>query len=115
MKSLIFVTSLALTGCASNAGVVPTGPDSYLVSKQAATGFSGADTLKVDALKEANEYCLKKEKQVKVTHTSEAKPPYVMGNYPRAEVEFMCLNAGDPELTRPKLARDADTVIEVRK
>ncbi len=31
------------------------------------------------------------------------------------EIEFMCLSEGDPELTRPKLRKEADTVIEVKK
>ncbi len=30
---------LLLAGCASNSGVVPMGNDTYMVSRQAATGF----------------------------------------------------------------------------
>lgn len=40
---------------------------------------------------------------------------YVLGNYPRAEITFMCLDKGDPELQRPKLQKTPDTVIELRK
>ena len=32
---------LLLMGCASNSGVAPMGPDTYMVTRQAATGFSG--------------------------------------------------------------------------
>lgn len=44
---------LVLSGCASNSGVVGTGPDTFMVSRQAATGFSGLGTLKADAIREA--------------------------------------------------------------
>ena len=105
----------ALSGCASNSGVVPVGPDTYMVSRQAATGFSGMGTLKADAFQEANEYCLKDKKKVQVVRTDESRPPYLLGNYPRAEVQFMCLSPGDKDLARPKLVPDPNTVVEIRK
>jgi len=89
------------------------GTDSYMVSRQAATGFSGAGSLKAEAYREASEFCVSKGRQIQVVSTKEAQPPYVMGNFPRAEVEFMCLLPGDPELTRPRLAPVADKVVEI--
>ena len=74
------------------------GPDTYMVSRQAATGFSGAGTLKVEAIGEANQFCEKQNKVIKVTKTTEAHPPYILTNFPKAEVEFMCLASGDPKL-----------------
>jgi hypothetical protein len=68
------------------------------VSRQAATGFFGSGTLKADALREANEYCSKEKKSLKLVKTTEAQPPYLLGNFPKAEVEFMCLAADDPRL-----------------
>jgi hypothetical protein len=97
------VAAAVLTGCASNSGVAPIGPDTYMVSRQAATGFSGSGDLKAQALREANQYCLTLQKVMKVISTTEAKPPYIFGNFPKAEVQFMCLDADDPELSRPKL------------
>jgi len=89
---------LLLAGCASNSGVVPAGPDSHLVSRQAASGFSGLGTLKADALREADSYCKTHGKALKVTNTTESQPPYVLGNFPKAEVQFMCLDTSDPRL-----------------
>lgn len=91
------------------------GPDTFMVSRQAATGFSGTGTLKADAYREAGEYCSQNGKQMQVVATHEAAPPYVLGNFPRAEVEFMCLSAGDRELARPKMVPAPNTVIEIRK
>jgi S1-C subfamily serine protease len=82
-----------------------------MVSRQAATGFSGSGDLKAEALREANQYCVSQKKTMQVVSTSEAKPPYIYGNFPKAEVQFMCLDPNDPELARPKLKKDADTVI----
>jgi hypothetical protein len=50
---------------------------------------------------------------MKVVRTDEAQPPYVAANFPKAEVQFMCLDPGDPELTRPKLRKEPDVLIHV--
>jgi len=104
-----------LGGCAANSGVVPIGQDTYMVSRQAATGFSGTGTLKAEAFREANDFCVSQGKALQVVSTSESQPPYVLGNYPRAELQFMCLRSGDAELARPRLKPGPDTVIEIRK
>jgi hypothetical protein len=101
-----------LVGCASNSGVVPIGPDTFMVSRQAATGFSGLGNLKAEALREAEEFCAGKGKTMQIVNSTESQPPYIFGNFPKAEVQFMCLDAGDPELARPKMRKEADVVIE---
>jgi hypothetical protein len=98
MKLFRLLPLIPLMGCASNSGVVPAGPDSYLVSRQAASGFSGLGTLKADALREASTYCEARHKVLKVTSATESQPPYVLGNFPKAEVQFMCLDSSDPRL-----------------
>jgi len=100
-----FLLPLVVAGCAANSGVAPLGSDTFVVSRQAATGFSGSGTLKGEALQEAGGYCTGQGKQLLVTNTKEVGPPYVMGNFPKAEVEFMCLAAGDPRLSPPPLDR----------
>jgi hypothetical protein len=83
-----------------------------MVSRQAATGFSGLGTLKADAIAEAKAFCHNRSLEFRVLNTAESKPPYLAGNFPRAEVNFMCLRAGDPELSRPKLQQQPDVVVE---
>lgn len=111
----LLVLAATIAGCAANSGVVPMGKDTYMVSRQAATGFSGSGTLKADALREANEFCVSHCKVMQVVRTEEAQPPYVLANFPKAEVQFMCLDEHDPELVRPKLEREADTQIEIKR
>ena len=117
MKKIIYLWMLVVVmgGCALNSGVVPMGQDTFMVSRQAATGFSGSGRLKSKALREANQFCESQGKSLQVIHISEARPPYILTNFPKAEVHFMCLDANDPELKRPRLRKDADTVIEIRK
>ena len=114
MNKLSMFLVLLLGGCASNSGVVLIGPDTFMVSRQAATGFGGLGTLRADAFREAGAYCVSQRKTLRVINTSQSSGPYIYGNYPRADIEFMCLETGDAELTRPKLERVADTVIEIK-
>jgi hypothetical protein len=105
---------LISSGCASNSGVVSIGEDTFMVSRQAATGFSGSGTLKAEAFAEATSYCKRLGKALQVINTYEAKPPYILANFPKAEVQFMCLDKGDNELARPKLKERADNVVEIK-
>lgn len=92
MKKLIMISVLVLTGCAYNSGVLPIGKDSYMVSRQARTGFMGMANLKAEAIQEATAFCEGKGKVVYVTGTKESEPPFILANYPRAEVHFSCVD-----------------------
>ncbi|MFH1342779.1 MAG: hypothetical protein ABIL01_16500 [Pseudomonadota bacterium] len=96
---LVVLLASSIIGCAANSGIATTGPESFMVSRQAATGFSGSGNLKAEALNEASEYCTVRGKVIFVTDTTEAQPPYVLGNFPKAEVRFMCLSANDARFT----------------
>jgi hypothetical protein len=91
MKSLLIFAAVALTGCAASSGIVATGHDSYFVSRQAATGFSGLGTLKAEALGEAGQFCGAKGKTLQVTSENDAQPPYILGNFPKTEIQFRCV------------------------
>jgi len=91
MKFIYIIPFVFLVGCASNSGVVPMGNDTYMVSRQAASGFSGMGTLKADAMREAYEQCQKSEKRVEVLEAIDAKPPYIFGNFPKTEIRFKCV------------------------
>ena len=91
MKYKAIAVCIILVGCASNSGVVPMGNNTYMVSRQAATGFSGMGTLKAEAMKEAYQQCQKTGKSVEVIETIDAKPPYIFGNFPKTEIRFKCV------------------------
>lgn len=117
MKSAAFsaLVTLLTVGCASHTGVVPIGRDTYMLAKQAATGLPGPGNMKAELIAEGSAHCRAAGKEFQIVSTQETQPPYVLGNYPRAEITFMCLDKGDPELQRPKLQKTPDTVIELRK
>jgi hypothetical protein len=91
MKYLFAATFFILGGCAANSGIVPMGNDTYMVSRQVASGFSGMGTLKAEAMKEAYQQCQKSGKSVEVIETIDAKPPYILGNFPKTEIRFKCV------------------------
>lgn len=89
-SGIALLGALLLHGCANNTGIIETGRDTYMVSRQAATGFSGSGSLKAEAVSEANAFCTRKKKTLKVENVIEAQPPYILGNFPKAEVQFVC-------------------------
>ncbi|MDP2784904.1 MAG: hypothetical protein Q8O38_09990 [Sulfurimicrobium sp.] len=105
---------LSLTGCASS-GPVPIGKDTYMISKQSAGGaFVAASSVKADVFREANEFCNSQGKTFQVVGTNQVEA-LIGSRMPSAEVQFMCLDSHDAELKRPKLRKEADSVIEIRK
>lgn len=90
MKSSIYFLATVLVGCASHSGVTPMGGGTYLLSKQAATGFAGAASLKAELLREADQHCASKGQDFEVISAAENAGPYLFGHYPKAEVQFKC-------------------------
>ncbi len=115
MKNLLLCVFVFTAGCASNSGVVPIGKDTFMVSREAGTGFSGTATLKAEAFEEARAFCRGQKRYLQIVNTNVSQPPFIFGNYPKAEVQFMCLSENDPELNRPKLRRDAGASLKVTK
>jgi len=74
------------------------GRDTYMIAKEQGSGFSGLGSMKGEIITEAVQFCKKQGKEFLLTSTNETQPPYILGNYPRSEIEFMCLNAGDKRL-----------------
>ena len=91
MKLKWLTLLIFLTSCAQNSVIIPMGGDTYMVSRQAATGFSGMGTLKAEAMKEAYAQCQQSKKIVQVLETIDAKPPYILGNFPKTEIRFKCV------------------------
>lgn len=90
MRTIIMAAATLLAGCATNSGVVNISPNTYVVSRQAATGFSGMGNLRAEALQEAGAACIKQGRVLRVVSEKEAPPPYVLGNFPRIDVTFAC-------------------------
>ena len=64
----------------------------YRIYHQASSGFSGTSGIRRSAETRAIKFC-KNKKMLKMLKISEhtAKPPYVLGNFPRIEIIFTCV------------------------
>ena len=91
MKIVLGLLAAFLVGCAANSGIVPMGSNTYMVSRQAATGFTGMGTLKAEAMREAYEQCKQTGKSVQVVEVIDAQPPFLFGNFPKTEIRFQCV------------------------
>ena len=112
--SLLIVILVVLCGCAGHSGVVQIDPDTFMVSRQADIDFSGIGSLRADAIQAAYQYCISQNKFMRVVNITEFFPPDISRGFPRAEVEFMCLEETDPRLTRPKLDKPHEIIIEIK-
>lgn len=111
MKRLILIGLVGLMGCVTQTGVVPIGQDTYLVARQGWIATQSVAELKGQAFMEAGAYCVSKGRQIQPVSYKDT--PGVLGrSFPESEVQFRCLLAGDPELSRPQ--RGPDAIIENR-
>lgn len=89
MRRTVAFAALALVAaCAAQSGVVDLGDDTYFVSKQAATGFSGMGNLRDEVLREAVARCA--GRLVVLIEEHQTQPPYLPGNPPRIDLKFRC-------------------------
>lgn len=96
---VLFMVCLAIiSGCAGYSGVIKTGEDTYKVYCRSASGFVSIKASKNAALAEASDYCAMQGKKLKILSIKSSKPPYILGNFPRTTVQFMCLDENDPRI-----------------
>lgn len=93
-------TAASLPSCSTSSGVVPIGQDTYLISRSHKSTRGSGTWVKGEALQEANEYCEKRGKVMKLVKTVERdmKPFRADAS---AEVYFKALSPSDPELKKP--------------
>lgn len=90
MKSLYLFSVLAVAGCATpTSGVVPLSDGLHKITHQGGSGLVRTDQLKTAAIQEADGYCSRSRKRVRVVDVTqrEARP---LGGWPEAEVLFKC-------------------------
>lgn len=95
------LTSL-LAACASS-GVIPTGPDTYMLTKTSAGGvFVSGSSVKAQLYKEANRFCESKGLAVDtVDATSKNAIPFA--RMPSAELHFRCVAPATAAASSPQL------------
>ena len=98
-KLLGLVASLALVGC-TNSGVIPSGPDTYMISAGGA-GFSTGG-VRASTHRKAHSFCAERG-LVFVPVSFDAREGVLGQRAPTADLVFRALRPGDPEIKRPNL------------
>lgn len=65
--------------------------ETFRLFNQGATGFTSNSANREDALYRAGEFCQRKSKEIRVLTETSSTPPYILGNFPRVEVVFECV------------------------
>lgn len=85
----IAVAVLALAGCATDTGIIQTGPDTYMVGGKAiAVGGSGHDAA-AEAYKQAQAFCAEQKKTLETVSVVSRDGGFA--RFPNAKVEFRCV------------------------
>lgn len=109
---LVVVSAIAVGGCTSNTGILPAGPDTYIMTKKVALVLGGVTEAEKEALTAANDFC--DQKGLKFV-------PNVMGPVPNGieqpntfTVTFRCLSPNDPAVAKYQLGQAPSVIVEQR-
>ena len=89
MKKVLYCGLLIFAGCASQTGVVSTGGDSYMVSRQDNGLTAAVGSLKAENMKDASEFCMKKAQKFSVLNSEDI--PRAFGKIPQSTLYFKCI------------------------
>ena len=78
------------SGETSTEDVATTGSTEYRVFNHASSGFVSIVSVRIDAKQRATEFCQRKSRSMRTLRETVAKPPYILGNFPRIEIIFEC-------------------------
>ncbi len=92
MRRLGLLICAVMPGCASHTGVIDMGQGTYMIAKQQATGFPGLGNMKAEIIGEGSRHCAAQGKDFQLVSANESQPPYILGNYPRSEITFKCVD-----------------------
>lgn len=90
MKKIIpvILSVLALSSCASSTGVIPTGPNQYMVSREDNGPAASLGSLKAATMKDAAAFCSSQGKIMQILR--ETDTPRSFGQFPQTTLHFTC-------------------------
>jgi hypothetical protein len=86
-----FDSAIIYTGSEATVSDNKEGVEEFRVFHQGATGFVTPGAVRYDAEQRAIEFCDRKGQAMKVFRERTSTPPHVLGNYPRIELIFGCV------------------------
>jgi hypothetical protein len=101
--------TVALSACASNKGIIATGPDTYALTERFDVDRGGATKAEKEALTKVNEFCETKGRKF---------VPNTMGQmvigHTEYTVAFRCLLPDDPAVAKYQLEQAPNVTVEER-
>ncbi len=112
MKRLIVVSLAAVAAsCTMTGDIVPTGPNSYMVSTVACPACGGTTKSISMAYKEAGRFCMSQDKHFLKSNMTNERWSNEAGE---TVLEFRCLGGNHPAFIRADERRDSDIIIKHR-
>lgn len=112
MKRLIVIFLVAFTAsCTMIGDIVPTGPDSYMVSTVACPACGGTTKSISMAYKSAGEFCMSQGKRLLKSNMTNERWANEAGE---TILEFRCLAENHPAFIRADERKDSDIIIKHR-
>jgi hypothetical protein len=93
-------TALLATACAMQNGVVALDGGRFVIVKEQAYGFADPQVMKTEVSAQAARHCVDMGKEMELLSLTATEPPYILGNFPRARIEFTC-GAAKAATTKP--------------
>lgn len=112
MKKLFLLPIAVLaSSCMMTGDIVPTGPDSYMISTVACPACGGTTKSTTMAYKEAGEFCMSQGKRLLKSNMTNDRWFNEAGE---TVLEFRCLDEDHPAFIRADERRNSDIIIEHR-
>ena len=115
LRNAVLATTFAFGSALSHAEVVQVAPDTYLITKVDYSGiFGNMSDLKVQVIREANEFA-EKQGKIAIPITTRENPitrPMMFASF---EYQFRVVDKSDPEAKRTQIVPRPDVVIEKKE
>jgi len=89
-KYLRYLLLAVLAGCASPQEVIPTGNNTYRLTRNFSSPSGVKQSPRIDAVRSAYEYCKRAGKNFQVIELQESQPPYTWSQPRRLVLDFKC-------------------------
>ena len=91
--------------------------EQYRIFNQAGSGFTGIDTIRQEAVQRANTFCRRKGPEYEMFTVSEqtSSPPYLLGNFPRIEIIFVCTKSKPNTKSRASGGSKYDQLTKIKE
>ena len=115
------IAALALTGCAVSStitrdetgrsafdgavyggqrGIINpeiTGLAKHRIFHQGSTGFTAVESVRQSAMQRVESFCSLGGKEIHLIEETTSTPPHILGNWPRIEIVFSCVDSAQPK------------------